>query len=101
MSEAESIEISQWRYAEPYEFYNPDRDPDDLAELLDPGRTYAVEHESGMISARIHVQPRQSYPYRGRITISPRTMRQRRSSPFSNSLATAIPSRSDSACVPI
>ncbi len=84
MSEAESIEISQWRYAEPYEFYNPDRDPDDLAELLDPGRTYAVEHESGMISARIHVQ-----------------LRQRRSSTFSNSLATAIPSRSDSACVPI
>lgn len=28
----------QWRYPEPYAFYNADADPDDLAELLDPAQ---------------------------------------------------------------
>jgi ribosomal-protein-alanine N-acetyltransferase len=35
--------IAAWRYADPYSFYDWHRDPDDLAELLDPsewGRRY-------------------------------------------------------------
>jgi ribosomal-protein-alanine N-acetyltransferase len=35
--------IAAWRYADPYSFYDWDRDPGDLAELLDPsewGRRY-------------------------------------------------------------
>lgn len=38
MDDADTREISGWRYEPPYDFYNGDADPDDLAELLDAGR---------------------------------------------------------------
>jgi hypothetical protein len=28
--------VAAWRYDDPYSFYDCDRDPEDLAELLDP-----------------------------------------------------------------
>jgi hypothetical protein len=40
---ADDTHAIAWRYAEPYSFYDWDRDPGDLAELLDPsewGRRY-------------------------------------------------------------
>ena len=43
MTAADAGEIAAWRYPEPYDFYDSDRDADDLAELLDPsewGRRY-------------------------------------------------------------
>ena len=38
MDDADAREISVWRYEPPYDFYNGDADPADLAELLDPKR---------------------------------------------------------------
>ncbi|QIN85059.1 GNAT family N-acetyltransferase [Rubrobacter tropicus] len=38
MDAADAREISGWRYEPPYDFYNGDADPDDLAELLDEER---------------------------------------------------------------
>ena len=42
MDAADAREISAWRYEPPYDFYNGDADPDDLAELLDPERRSGV-----------------------------------------------------------
>ena len=36
MDDADAREISGWRYAPPYDFYDATADPDDLAELLAP-----------------------------------------------------------------
>ncbi len=36
MDDADAREISGWRYAPPYDFYDATADPADLAELLDP-----------------------------------------------------------------
>ncbi|HEV2741800.1 MAG TPA: hypothetical protein VGV91_01455, partial [Rubrobacter sp.] len=36
MDDADAHEVSGWRYEPPYDFYDGDADPDDLAELLDP-----------------------------------------------------------------
>lgn len=38
MDGADAREIAGWRYQAPYDFYDADADPADLAELLDPGR---------------------------------------------------------------
>jgi RimJ/RimL family protein N-acetyltransferase len=43
MTAEDAHAIATWRYPDPYSFYEWDRDPDDLAELLDPaewGRRY-------------------------------------------------------------
>ena len=43
MTAADARAIAAWRYPEPYDFYDADADPGDLAELLDPaqwGRRY-------------------------------------------------------------
>lgn len=50
MTAADADAIAAWRYPEPYGFYDADRDPADLAELLDPsewGRRYFAADESG------------------------------------------------------
>jgi [ribosomal protein S18]-alanine N-acetyltransferase len=36
MTAEDADAIAKWRYPEPYDFYDWDRDPGDLAELLDP-----------------------------------------------------------------
>ena len=36
MKERDARAIAAWRYPAPYDFYDVDRDPADLAELLDP-----------------------------------------------------------------
>jgi ribosomal-protein-alanine N-acetyltransferase len=36
MTAGDAEEIAAWHYPEPYSFYNWDRDPGDLAQLLDP-----------------------------------------------------------------
>jgi ribosomal-protein-alanine N-acetyltransferase len=38
MYDTDAREISGWRYGPPYDFYDADADPEDLAELLDPER---------------------------------------------------------------
>jgi ribosomal-protein-alanine N-acetyltransferase len=38
MSQEDAVVIATWRYPPPYDFYDADADPDDLAELLDPRR---------------------------------------------------------------
>ena len=38
MSQEDAVAITTWRYSPPYDFYDVDADPDDLAELLDPRR---------------------------------------------------------------
>ena len=43
MTAGDAHAIAAWRYPDPFSFYDWDRDPDDLAELLDPsewGRRY-------------------------------------------------------------
>jgi [ribosomal protein S18]-alanine N-acetyltransferase len=45
--------IAAWRYPAPYDFYDADRDPEDLAELLDPARRerryFAVDDADGAL----------------------------------------------------
>ncbi len=36
MKQEDAHQIASWHYAAPYDFYDWDRDPEDLAELLDP-----------------------------------------------------------------
>jgi len=36
MSQEDAEAIAEWRYPEPFSFYDASADPDDLAELLDP-----------------------------------------------------------------
>lgn len=38
LTERDAREIAGWRYLPPYDFYDADRDPGELAELLDPAR---------------------------------------------------------------
>jgi ribosomal-protein-alanine N-acetyltransferase len=38
MSQEDAVAIAAWRYPPPYDFYDADADPGDLAELLDPRR---------------------------------------------------------------
>jgi ribosomal-protein-alanine N-acetyltransferase len=54
MTAADAGEIAAWRYPEPYSFYDSDRDPDDLAVLLDPAgwgsRYFAGDDEQGRLA---------------------------------------------------
>ncbi len=48
MTQTEAENIATWTYAEPYSFYDPRSDDDDLAELLDPesrGDPYFSAHD--------------------------------------------------------
>ncbi len=51
MSEPHARAVAGWRYDPPYDFYDWEADPEDLAELLDParreGRCFAVLDERG------------------------------------------------------
>jgi [ribosomal protein S18]-alanine N-acetyltransferase len=52
MTAGDARAIAAWRYPAPYSFYDWERDPDDLAELLDPsewGRRYfAADVDDGL-----------------------------------------------------
>jgi [ribosomal protein S18]-alanine N-acetyltransferase len=51
MSQRQARAVAAWRYDPPYDFYDAEADPEDLAELLDPvqreGRYFAVLREPG------------------------------------------------------
>ena len=53
LAATDAAAIARWRYDEPYAFYDPDRDPDDLAELRDPaswpGRYFAAHDAAGSL----------------------------------------------------
>ena len=53
MTQADAEQISTWHYPDPFAFYDPSADADDLAELLDPtlrGDEYvSVEDEAGEV----------------------------------------------------
>jgi [ribosomal protein S18]-alanine N-acetyltransferase len=53
MTAPDAQTIATWRYPGPYSFYDPDADPADLAELLDPsgwGRRYFAADRGGQLS---------------------------------------------------
>lgn len=59
MNHDEARKVSEWRYPPPYDFYNWDNDPDDLAELLAPpdGVTYwLVRDEDARIMGFLEFQ---------------------------------------------
>ena len=62
LSQEEAEAISEWRYPEPYSFYNWTADPDDLRELLDPslrGEAYwAVKNEAGELVGHFSFKPK-------------------------------------------
>lgn len=57
----EALAISNWHYKAPYDFYDWQRDPDDLAEFLDPqswpGRYYAVVDEQDRLVGFFQCEP--------------------------------------------
>ncbi|MGZ4278882.1 MAG: GNAT family N-acetyltransferase [Solirubrobacteraceae bacterium] len=61
MTADDAQEVAAWRYDEPYAFYDWDRDPDDLVELLDPsqwGRRYfAADDADGRLAGFFVVKP--------------------------------------------
>jgi ribosomal-protein-alanine N-acetyltransferase len=62
LSQEEAEAISEWRYPEPYSFYNWTADVDDLRELLDPslrGEAYwAVKDEAGELVGHFSFKPK-------------------------------------------
>jgi ribosomal-protein-alanine N-acetyltransferase len=53
MTAADAEAIATWRYPEPYSFYDSDRDPGDLALLLDPagwGEKYFAADSDGRLA---------------------------------------------------
>jgi [ribosomal protein S18]-alanine N-acetyltransferase len=53
MSRSDATAIASWRYPGEYSFYDADRDPGDLAELLDPagwGRQYFAADREGELA---------------------------------------------------
>ena len=69
MTQADAEAIALWRYPEPYAFYDWTSDPDDLAELLDPGARaddyVAVDDEAGSLIGFFHYKP----PHAARLEI--------------------------------
>jgi [ribosomal protein S18]-alanine N-acetyltransferase len=61
-SQEDAEAIAEWRYPEPYSFYNWTADPDDLRELLDPslrGEAYwAVKDEAGELVGHFSFKPK-------------------------------------------
>jgi ribosomal-protein-alanine N-acetyltransferase len=62
LSQADAEVIAEWRYPEPFSFYNWTADPDDLRELLDPslrGEAYwAVKDEAGDLVGHFSFKPK-------------------------------------------
>jgi [ribosomal protein S18]-alanine N-acetyltransferase len=62
LSQEEAEEIAEWRYPEPYSFYDWTADPDDLRELLDPalrGEAYwAVRDDSAELVGYFSLRPK-------------------------------------------
>jgi [ribosomal protein S18]-alanine N-acetyltransferase len=62
LSQEEAEEIAEWRYPEPYSFYDWTADPDDLRELLDPalrGEAYwAVRDDSAELVGYFSLKPK-------------------------------------------
>ena len=54
MTAEDATEIAAWRYPEPYDFYDWDRDADDLSDLLDPAgwgvKYFAADDEDGRLA---------------------------------------------------
>ena len=54
MTAGDASEIAAWRYPQPYDFYNWDRDADDLSDLLHPAgwgvKYFAADDEGGRLS---------------------------------------------------
>jgi ribosomal-protein-alanine N-acetyltransferase len=60
MTGADAAAIAAWRYPAPYDFYDWDRDPDDLAQLLDPaghGVRYFAADEGGRLAGFFEFTP--------------------------------------------
>jgi len=55
--------IAEWRYPEPYSFYDWTADPDDLRELLDPGLRgeayWAAEDDAGALVGYFSFKPKE------------------------------------------
>jgi ribosomal-protein-alanine N-acetyltransferase len=62
LSQEDAEAIAEWRYPEPYSFYNWTADPDDLRELLDPllrGEAYwAVKDDAGELVGNFSFKPK-------------------------------------------
>jgi len=62
MAQADAEQVARWHYPEPFSFYDWTADPDDLAELLDPGRrgdSYAaVEDDDGDLVGYFSFKPK-------------------------------------------
>jgi ribosomal-protein-alanine N-acetyltransferase len=61
MAQADAEAIADWRYPEPFSFYDWPADEDDLGELLDParrGESYvAVEDDEGVLVGHFSFRP--------------------------------------------
>ena len=59
MTAGDATEIAAWRYPEPYDFYDWDRDADDLRDLLDPAgwgvKYFAADDEDGRLGRVLRV----------------------------------------------
>ena len=61
MEDDDARTIAAWRYPHPYDFYDADADPDDLAELLDPTARadayFAARDADGTLVGFLFVRP--------------------------------------------
>jgi [ribosomal protein S18]-alanine N-acetyltransferase len=63
LSQEDAEAIAEWRYPEPFSFYNWTADPNDLRELLDPslrGEAYwGVEDDAGELVGHLSLKPKE------------------------------------------